>query len=114
MFHGVKSIWWRLRYSSKQSESLSKLQRLQQASLIITNEIKWISSSISDKSESKKSLKTRILALSNDLDYAFKNLDVMSDIPKFARKAKKTLANELFDSGAEIDDLQSMIDAMVA
>lgn len=108
-YHDLQLMWWRMNYPPKQLQALEKLYRLQKATKLIQNEISALEKRLAARNETSQKLTQIALAISDDIDYLFKNLDALHNLPHAEKRRKKELAKVLFDFGAMIDGLQQRI-----
>eukprot|EP01039_Chlorochromonas_danica_P001686 gene1686-1840_t len=114
LWNNAQLCWWSLFYSSKQLERLERLQDLHQAMDMVKREIAGIEGLSHDPHpvDQFATMKTRLLVLSDEIDYVFKsldNLDVEGILPSFAKQEKKNIARQLSIYGEKVDHLQRQL-----
>lgn len=114
-YHDLQLLWWKMNYAlPKQVDALEKLHRLQKAAKLIQNEISDLERRIVSRNEASQKLNRTALTISDDIDYLFKNLDALHNLPHAEKRRKKDLAKVLFDYGVKVDELQQQINGSPA
>lgn len=114
LWNNAQLCWWSLFYNSKQLQRLERLQDLHQAMDMVKREVIGIQGLSHDPHpvDQLATMKTRLLVLSDEIDYVFKaldNLDLEGILPSFAKQEKKNIARQLSIYGEKVDHLQRQL-----